>query len=164
MLRRHFEQRKGGAVYRSCRPASAAAFLVGVAACGHKQSPSPVQPSAEDQLAALEHGYAVYIMSRFPVAAAFICGSAIDVGLANVDGKLRDHSAQALREEDARLGEFRDKFTALKRSKLSARRRVDRSVALASSFFAPADSQAADIRFILIARANSPYMTGGVRQ
>jgi hypothetical protein len=93
-------------VYRSCRPASAAAFLVCVAACGHKRSPSPVQPSAEDQLAALEHGYAVYIMNRFPVVATNLCGSAIDVGLANVDGKLRDHSVQALKEKDARLGEF----------------------------------------------------------
>jgi hypothetical protein len=133
MLRRHFEQRKGEAVYRSCR--SAAAFLVCVAACGHKQSPSPVQPSADGQFAALEHGYAVYIMSRFPVVATYLCGSAIDVGLTNVDGKLRDHSVQALKEEDARLGEFRDKFTALEPSKLSARRRIDRSVALAIEFF-----------------------------
>lgn len=59
-------------MYRSCR--SAAAFLVCVPACGDKQSPSPVQPSAEDQFAALEHGYAVYIMSRFPVVATYFAG------------------------------------------------------------------------------------------
>jgi hypothetical protein len=38
MLRRHFEQRKREAVYRSCRPASAAAFLVCVAACGQERT------------------------------------------------------------------------------------------------------------------------------
>jgi hypothetical protein len=44
-------------------------------------------------------------------------------------------SCRPASEKDARLGEFRDKFTALEPSKLSARRRIRRSVALAIEFF-----------------------------
>jgi uncharacterized protein (DUF885 family) len=74
-------------------------------------------------------------MSRFPVVATYLGGSAFDPALADIDGKLRDHSAQALTEEDARLGEFREKFTALDPGMLSPRRRIDRSVALAEIEF-----------------------------
>ncbi|MDB6045138.1 MAG: hypothetical protein JWM63_3689 [Gammaproteobacteria bacterium] len=91
--------------------------------------------SAEGRFSTLEHEYAIYMMSRFPVVATYLGGSAFDPSLAHIDGKLRDYSAEALKTEDARLSDFRDGFTALDAGKLSARRRIDRSVALAEIEF-----------------------------
>src|SRR5436309_10367760 len=62
-------------------------------------------------------------------------GRDLDLQLANIDGMLRDYSPEALQKEDARLGEFRARFAALAPATLSARRRVDRSVALAQIAF-----------------------------
>src|SRR5690242_19729812 len=105
-------------------------------ACQPSAPPAqPSQPGPEEQFASLEHDYAVYMMSRFPVVATYLGGSAFDPALAHIDGKLRDYSPEALQAEDARLGEFRDHFTALDASKLSSRRRIDRSVALAEIEF-----------------------------
>jgi uncharacterized protein (DUF885 family) len=75
------------------------------------------------------------MLSRFPVVATYLGGAAFDPELADIDGKLRDHSAQALQSEDARLSEFRDRFTALDPRQLSAQRRIDRDVALAEIAF-----------------------------
>ena len=55
--------------------------------------------------------------------------------LAEVDGRLRDYSPAALQKEDVRLAEFRAHFAALAPASLSARRRIDRSVALAQIDF-----------------------------
>ena len=114
-----------------------------MAAC----SPSPPSPAGisspaarspadvEARFGTLEHEYAVYMMSRFPVVATYLGGSAFDPSLAHIDGKLRDYSPEALQAEDARLGDFRDRFTALDPARLSSRRRIDRSVALAEIAF-----------------------------
>ena len=113
-----------------------AALALAVAAC-HPSSPPapPVEPSADDQFALLEHDYAVYMMSRFPVVATYLGGSAFDPSLSQIDGKLRDYSANAIQAEDVRLSGFADRFTALDAGKLSPRRRIDRSVALAEIGF-----------------------------
>ena len=103
------------------------ALLCCAAAC-HPTSPPPPPPppeaSAEDRFGTLEHDYAIYMMSRFPVVATYLGGSAFDPSLAHIDGKLRDYSEEALKTEDARLSDFRDGFTALDAGKLSARRRT----------------------------------------
>jgi uncharacterized protein (DUF885 family) len=113
-----------------------AALALAVAAC-HPSSPPPppAEPSADDQFALLEHDYAVYMMSRFPVVATYLGGSAFDPSLSQIDGKLRDYSANAIQAEDVRLSGFADRFTALDAGKLSPRRRIDRSVALAEIGF-----------------------------
>jgi uncharacterized protein (DUF885 family) len=74
-------------------------------------------------------------MSRFPVVATYLGGSAFDPALATIDGKLRDYSSPALIAEDAELGKFHERFTALAPETLSARRRIDRDVALAEIEF-----------------------------
>jgi uncharacterized protein (DUF885 family) len=74
-------------------------------------------------------------MSRFPVVATYLGGAAFDASLAEIDGKLRDHSPEALSAEDARWAEFRERFRALDESALSVRRRTDRRVALAQLEF-----------------------------
>jgi uncharacterized protein (DUF885 family) len=96
---------------------------------------APAQSQAEERFALLEHQYAVYFMSRFPVVATYLGGAAFDPALAGVDGTLRDYSADALTREDARLRKFRTLITALAPQELSARRQIDRSVALAEIEF-----------------------------
>lgn len=113
-----------------------ATLALAVVACTPTTPPAPpAQPSADERFAALEHDFAVYMMSRFPVVATYLGGAAFDRSLAQIDGKLRDYSAEALQAEDVRLGGFRDRFTALDATKLSPRRRIDRAVALAEIGF-----------------------------
>jgi uncharacterized protein (DUF885 family) len=97
--------------------------------------PVPVRHSGDQQFAVLEHEYVTYILGQFPVVATYLGGAAFDPSLAAIDGKLRDYSPAALQQEDARLGEFHARFAALAPAKLSARRRIDRSVALAEIAF-----------------------------
>ncbi len=96
---------------------------------------APVRPDPEQQFATLEHGYVMFVLRRFPVVSTYLGGSEFDAALADNDGRLRDYSAQALRQEDARLGELREQFTALEPNMLSSRRRIDRLVALAEIEF-----------------------------
>ncbi|GAC1454084.1 MAG: DUF885 domain-containing protein [Steroidobacteraceae bacterium] len=97
--------------------------------------PLPVRHRADARFAVIEHEYAIYVMRRFPVVATYLGGDAFDPQLARVDGTLRDYSAEALGREDAHLAEFRARFSALAPATLSARRRIDRSVALAQIAF-----------------------------
>ncbi len=106
-------------------------------ACSPKSS-TPVAtpgPTPEQRFAALEHGYVIFILSRFPVVSTYLGGGEFDPALADVDGRLRDYSPDSLKDEDARLEEFREQFTTLEPGALSPRRRTDRSVALAEIEF-----------------------------
>ncbi|HEY0767654.1 MAG TPA: DUF885 family protein, partial [Steroidobacteraceae bacterium] len=97
--------------------------------------PLPARHAADARFASLEHEYVSYVLHQFPVVATYLGGAAFDPQLANVDGTLRDYSPEALQQEDARLSEFRARFSALAPARLSARRRIDRSVALAEIAF-----------------------------
>jgi uncharacterized protein (DUF885 family) len=108
------------------------ALLVAVAsrgAFGAQARPAP------EEFSTVEHDYAVYFMSRFPVVATYLGGSAFDAALAGIDSKLRDYAPQALKEEDTELGRLRERFTALAPESLAPRRRIDRAVALAEIEF-----------------------------
>jgi len=93
------------------------------------------EPDAEARFASLEHAYVTYCMSRFPVMATYLGGSAFDPALADVDGMLRDYSAAGIAAEDQRLRELRAQFAQAQPRRLSARRRIDRAVALAQIDF-----------------------------
>ena len=97
--------------------------------------PLPAHHSADAGFASLEHEYVTYMLRQFPVVATYLGGSVFDPSLAGIDARLRDYSPAALQKEDARLGEFRARFSALAPANLSARRRIDRSVALAQIAF-----------------------------
>src|SRR5205807_2109069 len=97
--------------------------------------PLPVRHAGDGAFAALEHEYVTYMLREFPVVATYLGGATFDPQLADIDGMLRDYSPEALQKEGARLGEFRARFAALAPATLSARRRVDRSVALAQIAF-----------------------------
>jgi uncharacterized protein (DUF885 family) len=119
-------------VLSSCALALAAA---GAAAQPPAAQPVPVRHTADARFAAVEHEYVIYILERFPVVATYLGGAAFDPQLEHVDGRLRDYSPAALEKEAAQLGEFRARFAALVPARLSARRRIDRSVALAQIAF-----------------------------
>src|SRR5262249_37883185 len=115
---------------------SVCALALFVTAC-NKSPPAPTAAatSPEDQFTALEHEYMVYVMGQFPVVATYLGGSAFDPALAGIDAKLRDYSAPALTAENEKLRDFRKRFDALPEADLSARRKIDRSVALAQIDF-----------------------------
>ncbi len=108
----------------------AVAFVSG---CGSKEK-SPPQ-TGEETFATLEREYAVYFLSRFPVVATYLGGAAFDESLKDIDGKLRDHSAEALKTEDEALKGFQERFTRIDESNLSPRRRIDRQIAMAQINF-----------------------------
>jgi uncharacterized protein (DUF885 family) len=95
----------------------------------------PARHAADAAFARVEHEYVTYILRQFPVVATSLGGAEFDAHLAQVDGTLRDYSPEALQKEDARLAEFRARFAALAPAGLWARRRIDRSVALAEIAF-----------------------------
>jgi uncharacterized protein (DUF885 family) len=114
-----------------------AVALTLLAACGSKSpppaatQPAAAGPASDPAFGALEHEYVVYVLQRFPVVATYLGGSNFDPALGAIDGKLRDYSPAALKEEDAQLAELKQKFAALDDNALSPRRRIDKSVALA---------------------------------
>ncbi|MBS0420455.1 MAG: DUF885 domain-containing protein [Proteobacteria bacterium] len=108
-----------------------------LAACGPKAAAPPAAPvlSPEQQFAALERRYVIFVLKCYPVVSTYLGGSEFDPTLADNDGRLRDYSADGVKDEDARLGEFRDQFTGLDPAALTPRRRIDRNVALAEIEF-----------------------------
>lgn len=116
--------------------AAAAALLVGTAAARPPiAQPLAARHGADQRFAPLEHEYVTYVLGQFPVVATYLGGATFDASLGDVDARLRDYSPAALQKEDARLAEFRARFAALAPARLSARRRIDRSVALAEINF-----------------------------
>jgi uncharacterized protein (DUF885 family) len=117
----------------------AVAGLAPVAASAQARAPVaqplPVAHSLDGRFEVLEHEYVMYFLGRFPVVATYLGGAAFDPQLAGIDGRLRDYSQEAIREEDTHLVQFRMRFAALAPAGLSPRRRVDRSVALAEIAF-----------------------------
>src|SRR5690242_7187044 len=69
-----------------------------LAACSAKQESKVA--NADEEFAKIEREYAVFFLSRFPVVATYLGGAAFDESLKEIDGKLRDYSADALKEED----------------------------------------------------------------
>ncbi len=90
----------------------------------------PQWHSGDRVFARVERDYALFFLDRNPVTATYLGGSAADASLAEIDTRLRDHSAGALAREDANLRELRKRFRALRPESLSPGRRIDRDVAL----------------------------------
>ena len=121
----------------ACVSSFLGAAVLFLAACGPKTAAPPAAPppDPEQQFSALERRYVIFVLERYPVVSTYLGGSEFDPALADNDGKLRDYSADSLKDEDAHLGEFRDWFSALDPNTLSPRRRIDRNVALAEIEF-----------------------------
>ena len=97
--------------------------------------PTPT-PGADD--AALKKtltAYAVEFLRRNPTTNTYLGGAGLDPSLQDVDGKLRDHSAAALEEEDRWLAGVSKALAETPTASLSGRARIDRDVALAQIRF-----------------------------
>jgi uncharacterized protein (DUF885 family) len=118
---------------------AAGAWVVLLATVLAKASAAPpplhAESDADARFSAVEHAYVVYSLGRFPVMATYLGGSAFDPSLADVDGKLRDNSPAAILAEDQQLRALRTQFAQSEPRRLSARRRIDRLVALAQIDF-----------------------------
>jgi len=117
------------------RNAAGLFILLVAGAAGAAPPAAPPASDSDTRFANLEHEYVVYSMTRFPVMATYLGGSAFDPTLAAVDGALRDYAPAALAAEDQHLRELRTRFAQLEPRRLSARHRIDRSVALAQIEF-----------------------------
>lgn len=106
-----------------------------VASAASPAPPPRAMPDADARFAALEHTYVMFSLRRFPVMATYLGGSAFDPSLAAVDGTLRDASAAAILAEDQQLRAMRSQFAQAEPRRLSARRRIDRLVAMAQIDF-----------------------------
>src|SRR5215210_4032701 len=79
--------------------------------------------------------YVVEFLRRNPTVNTYLGGAGLDPALKDVDGRLRDHSAAALAEEDRWLADSQKAFQAVDPAGLSPARRIDRDVALAQIAF-----------------------------
>ena len=83
----------------------------------------------------LHDAYVVEFLRRNPTVNTYLGGAGLDPSLREVDGLLRDHSARALREEDAWLARTLRGFVRTNPRRLSPARRIDRDVAVAQIRF-----------------------------
>ncbi|HYH86984.1 MAG TPA: DUF885 domain-containing protein [Pyrinomonadaceae bacterium] len=84
---------------------------------------------------AVHDKYVVEFLRRNPTVNTYLGGAGLDPSLKEVDGKLRDHSAAALTEEDRWLADSQKAFEGIDAQTLSPTRRIDRNVALAQIAF-----------------------------
>jgi len=110
------------------------------AACVQQQPPAqngPAPPAgAGDQaFKAVHDRYVVDFLRRNPTVNTYLGGGGLDPSLKEVDGMLRDHSANALAEEDRWLAASQKSFESIDPASLSPARRIDRDVALAQIAF-----------------------------
>jgi uncharacterized protein (DUF885 family) len=101
-------------------------------------APGDSSTQGESSDAALAHvlsGYVVDLLRRNPATNTYLGGAAFDPSLRDVDGTLRDHSADALEQEDAWLRTAQLAIEAVDTEPLSPSARIDREVALAQIRF-----------------------------
>jgi uncharacterized protein (DUF885 family) len=118
------------------------ALAIATGACVQQQTqngPATATPAASgsgDQAFKTAHDkYVVEFLRRNPTVNTYLGGAGLDPSLKDVDGRLRDHSASALAEEDRWLAESQKAFEAVAPDSLSPARKIDRDVALAQINF-----------------------------
>ena len=111
-------------------------------ACATEQKPAATQNGAASQAGggdqafkSLHDRYVVEFLRRNPTVNTYLGGAGLDPSLREADGRLRDHSAQALADEDRWLSETQKSFEGVAPDSLSPARRIDREVALAQIRF-----------------------------
>jgi uncharacterized protein (DUF885 family) len=110
--------------------------LIAALACS---SGRPTEPAAQGNgdaaLKRLLTSYVVEFLRRNPTTNTYLGGAGLDPALEEVDGKLRDVSAAALRAEDQWLTETGNALESLDPSHLSPAGGIDRDLALAQIRF-----------------------------
>jgi uncharacterized protein (DUF885 family) len=103
---------------------------------GPATATTPAAAGSGDQAFKATHDkYVVEFLRRNPTVNTYLGGAGLDPTLKDVDGRLRDHSASALAEEDRWLADSQKAFEAVAPDSLSPARRIDRDVALAQINF-----------------------------
>src|SRR5215211_2279744 len=116
-----------------------AAFLTG--ACTTQPAPNsapaatPAGGGGDAAFKTAHDRYVVEFLRRNPTVNTYLGGAGLDPSLKEVDGRLRDHSAAALAEEDRWLADAQKAFQGVDPASLSPARRIDRDVALAQVAF-----------------------------
>jgi uncharacterized protein (DUF885 family) len=117
------------------------AFALAAGACVQQQTQNgpaatPAAAGSGDQAFKATHDkYVVEFLRRNPTVNTYLGGAGLDPSLKDVDGRLRDHSASALAEEDRWLADSQKAFEGVAPDSLSPARRIDRDVALAQIAF-----------------------------
>jgi uncharacterized protein (DUF885 family) len=107
------------------------------AACATQQTgapqttPSPAAGSGDQAFKAIHDKYVVEFLRRNPSVNTYLGGAGLDPSLKEADGRLRDHSAAALAEEDRWLADTQKSLEGVDPQALTPARRIDRDVALA---------------------------------
>jgi uncharacterized protein (DUF885 family) len=96
---------------------------------------SPASGGGDAAFKAAHDKYVVEFLRRNPTVNTYLGGGGLDPSLKEVDGRLRDHSAAALAEEDKWLADSQKAFQGIDPAGLSPVRRIDRDVALAQIAF-----------------------------
>jgi uncharacterized protein (DUF885 family) len=97
---------------------------------------TPAAAGSGDQAFKTAHDkYVVEFLRRNPTVNTYLGGAGLDPSLKDVDGRLRDHSAAALADEDRWLADSQKAFESVAPDTLSPARRIDRDVALAQIAF-----------------------------
>src|SRR5215204_2484916 len=115
-----------------------AVLLTGACVQQQTQNTAPTPTTAgsgDPAFKTLHDKYVVEFLRRNPTVNTYVGGSGLDTSLKDVDGRLRDHSAAALAEEDRWLADSQKAFQAIDPAGLSPARRIDRDVALAQIAF-----------------------------
>jgi uncharacterized protein (DUF885 family) len=109
-------------VHRSAAAAAAFGILRQLGGCapGREQSPGP--------FAALRDRYFLRTLELYPVISTYLGGDGYSPTLARVNGRLRDHGAEAVRREIAFYREVREGLARIDRAGLSPDDRVDAGV------------------------------------
>ena len=96
---------------------------------------NPAAGGGDAAFKAIHDRYVVEFLRRNPTVNTYLGGAGLDPSLKEVDGRLRDHSAAALAEEDRWLADSQKAFQGVDPASLSPGRRIDRDVALAQIAF-----------------------------
>ncbi len=88
------------------------------------------EPPTHQKFQALMKSYVVGFLSRNPEVNTYLGGAGLDPSLAEVDGRLRDHSAAAIAAEDRWLGATLKKIEETDPQTLPSSERIDREVAI----------------------------------
>jgi uncharacterized protein (DUF885 family) len=110
-------------------------FAIVLATLFSLAGPARAAPAADEAMASLARSYAIEFLRRNPTVDTYLGGAGLDPSLAEADGRLRDHSAAALKSEDLWLTSTMRTVRKIAPQTLSANVAIDREVMLAQIRF-----------------------------
>lgn len=111
------------------------ALIAAFTACAPKTTTQTMNATGDTDFKKIHDAYVIEFLRRNPTVNTYLGGAGLDPSLAEVDGKLRDHSTAALEAEDRWLADSQKTFEAIDMNALSPNRHIDREVALAQIRF-----------------------------